>query len=318
MVTQAHGSKTGSIATRRNARSAGAALAAPTATEPARSETGPSYPLALIRAQLDALPASERRVAEAILERPYDAIGASAADLAKQAGTSAATVVRTCRSLGFDGLQQLRLELARDLSWGTVDSPRPVAEPATILVEMVELAERTMHGMLSTVTAQSFGSAVSLVRRARRVLLVANGDTHALCSDVAYRLTSAGRPAEFSPDAIMQHVSAALLGPKDVCIALSNSGSNALTLRAVESAKSAGATVIAVTASPRSHLATLADELLLVGGTDVSLGMQTAVNSVAFLLTLRALTIAVGDQLGKANAAAVKEVFDTLARYHRR
>ncbi len=284
----------------------------------ATPQGAPSYPLALIRSALDTLATSERRVAEVILERPYDAIASSAAALARQAGTSPATVVRACRSLGFDGLPHLRLELARDLSWGTFDAPAPATEPAAILVEMVEMAERTLHTLLSSVTAHSFDAVVGPVRAARRVLLVASGDTHALCSDLAFRLTSAGRVAEFSPDTILQHVSAALLGPGDVCIALSNSGSNALTLRAVDSAKRAGATIVAVTASPRSRLVALADETLVVGGPAASLGLQTAVNSAAFLLTLRALTIAVGDQLGTTNAAAVKQVFDTLAHYHRR
>lgn len=109
-----------------------------------------------------------------------------------------------------------------------------------------------------------------------------------------------------------------MLGPKDVCIAISNSGSNGLTLRPVDGARSAGATVIAVTASPKSRLVAIADESLIVGGFDASLGMQTAVNSVAFLLTLRALTVAVGNRLSTKDAAAVQNGLDTVAGYHYR
>jgi RpiR family transcriptional regulator, carbohydrate utilization regulator len=277
-----------------------------------------SYPLALIRSQLAALSPSEARVATTILERPYDAMYWSAADLGANSSTSAATAVRTCRKLGFDGLQELRLELARDLKWGNDDHEGKPAAPVAVLAEMVAMATKTMEGIVTSVNAQSFDRIVTVVRRARRVLLVATGDTHALCSDLAFRLTSAGRPAEFSPDAISQHISAALLGPKDVCIAISNSGSNGLTLRAVEGARSAGATVIAVTASPKSRLVAIADHSLIVGGFDASLGMQTAVNSVAFLLTLRALTMAVGSRLSRKDAVAVQNVLDTIAGYHYR
>ena len=70
------------------------------------------------------------------------------------------------------------------------------------------MAERTLHTLLSSVTAHSFDAVVGLVRGARRVLLVADGGTHALCSDLAFRLTSSGRVAELSPDTILQHVPA--------------------------------------------------------------------------------------------------------------
>jgi hypothetical protein len=57
---------------------------------------------------------------------------------------------------------------------------------------------------------------------------------------------------------------------------------------------------------------------LIVGGFDASLGMQTAVNSVAFLLTLRALTMAVGSRLSTKDAVAVQNVLETIAGYHYR
>ena len=46
--------------------------------------------------------------------------------------------------------------------------------------------------------------------------------------------------------------------------------------------------------------------------------MQTAVNSVAFLLTLRALTMAVGSRLSTKDAVAVQNVLETIAGYHYR
>ena len=66
-----------------------------------------------VRAALPLLGPSERRVAQVILDRPGAVTEWSTAELATEAATSAATVVRACQNLGFRGFQHLRLEVAR-------------------------------------------------------------------------------------------------------------------------------------------------------------------------------------------------------------
>ncbi len=68
-----------------------------------------------VRAAASALGPSEGRVAAVIMDRPDDVVDWSAAELAAAAGTSTATVIRACQSLGFRGFQHLRLELARSV-----------------------------------------------------------------------------------------------------------------------------------------------------------------------------------------------------------
>ena len=62
------------------------------------------------------LTASERRVAQVILERPQLVAFGTVADLAGQAGAGAATVVRLAGKLGFDGFSALQSSVRRDLS----------------------------------------------------------------------------------------------------------------------------------------------------------------------------------------------------------
>ncbi|HFC04742.1 MAG TPA: MurR/RpiR family transcriptional regulator, partial [Rhizobiales bacterium] len=59
--------------------------------------------------------AAEKRVARFIQDNREEALIASASSLAKQAGTSDATVVRTARALGFAGLEDLRRTLAGEM-----------------------------------------------------------------------------------------------------------------------------------------------------------------------------------------------------------
>ena len=56
-----------------------------------------------IRTRLDTLSKSEKQVAQAVLDQPAHTVKGNITALAKSAQVSEPTVVRFCRSLGYDG-----------------------------------------------------------------------------------------------------------------------------------------------------------------------------------------------------------------------
>jgi RpiR family carbohydrate utilization transcriptional regulator len=70
-----------------------------------------------IRTQLDSLSKSERKVALAVLEHPTQTVSQNITALAKSAQVSEPTVVRFCRTLGYDGWHEFKLKLAQGLAW---------------------------------------------------------------------------------------------------------------------------------------------------------------------------------------------------------
>src|SRR5262249_38313159 len=58
---------------------------------------------------------AEREVAHFFAAQREEVLVASAVDLAHKIGTSDATVIRTAKSLGFSGLDDLRRQLAQEL-----------------------------------------------------------------------------------------------------------------------------------------------------------------------------------------------------------
>ena len=69
-----------------------------------------------IRTQLDSLSKSERKVALAVLEAPSATVSQNITALAKNAQVSEPTVVRFCRTLGYDGWHEFKLKLAQGLA----------------------------------------------------------------------------------------------------------------------------------------------------------------------------------------------------------
>ena len=69
-----------------------------------------------LRERMAELPAAQRSVAQCVLEDPRAAVAATVEQLAQQAGVSMPTIVRTCRSFGFDSVREFMLALAQDLA----------------------------------------------------------------------------------------------------------------------------------------------------------------------------------------------------------
>jgi len=137
------------------------------------------------------------------------------------------------------------------------------------------------------------------------VLVVGNGGSGPSAAAVAVRFILNGRHAEAPTDAVIQQLTAGHLSSRDVCLAVSDSGLNSVTLRPVEAARAAGATVIGVTSYARSTLVEKSDIGLVIGGGSGpwgGLGASATVVQLAFLISLQiAVCRARG---GSAEAAA--------------
>lgn len=247
---------------------------------------------ARIRAALPSLVPSDAKVARFILDDP-DVVYRSVSQVADQAGTSASTVVRCCKQLGYEGFQHLKIALARDLALANPQDRAHADDTRTGVLHRVMASSRdAIDQSLSTVDEGEFDRAVSALRIAGRVLCVGVGTSGPLAQDAAYRLLTIGVDANGPADIHVQCVAARLLRPGDVCVAVSHSGATRETLTAAEAAAEAGATTIAVTSFSRSALTRLVDIVLVAGGPEMSFRLEAMASRIAHLSVLDALYVA--------------------------
>jgi DNA-binding MurR/RpiR family transcriptional regulator len=254
---------------------------------------------AYIRALIPSLIPSEALVAEALLSHVDDIADLSTARLAAAAGTSPATVVRTCQSLGYSGLSELRdslLSEAAAASSPIADNPVAAALDRTIAAGIEQI-----ESMASIVDRDQFALAVDELAGARRVLVVTLSDLAALGHYAVFHFALVGRTAEAPSDVITLHALARLLQPGDVCLAIGHSGTNSLTIRIAQAARDAGATVIAVTSFARGALADLGHIHLAVGTTrpDHTMHAMSRIR-LGQMLIIDALQNALASKLGVA------------------
>ncbi|PZF81359.1 MurR/RpiR family transcriptional regulator [Jiangella anatolica] len=249
-----------------------------------------------LRASLATLSPAERRVAEAILRDPVGVIHQSVSQLAQDADTSAATVVRLCTGIGLRGYQELKITLATQSFSAPARVHSDVEGDDDARAIARKILSSTSSALLST--AEALDSAVlgAIARRimeASRVLLGAVGTSAPLAQDFAYRLTTLGIPATFVPDVHTQHVTARMLGPGDLLFVISHTGSTFETLAVARAARDSGAGTVALTSFTASPLTEIVDLALIAGSPETSYRVEAMASRIVHLAVLDALYVAI-------------------------
>ncbi len=140
-----------------------------------------------LNACADRIRPAERRVARFFQENREEVLIASACALARQAGTSDATVVRTAKALGFSGMEELRRTLARELRENLSPAGRMVKtlsqvgdDPGSALDVTLDIHRTSLEGLRRDITPEHFQSAVGSITGARRVFIFGIGPSAAM------------------------------------------------------------------------------------------------------------------------------------------
>jgi len=272
---------------------------------------------ARIAALEPSLQRSERRVVATVAENLAAAVECTAQELAARAGVGRASVIRTAQTLGYDGYPQMRVALARELAL----APSQEASPDTAIGRLhsaVEQFGRNLPRLTAALTEELVEKFVAAVDAAPRVVVVATGLSAPLGLDLAMRLSAAGRPAEYLPDALAQQIAAGSLEPGSVCLVLSGSGATATSLDAAAAARQSGATVLVMTSFARAPLVAHADVALVIPPVTESFPEELLHTSRAALALVIETLVDVlvarrGSRGWQARAAAIAQVEKRLS-----
>ena len=209
-----------------------------------------------IRASMLALPPAELRVAKLLLADPRSFANLPVSELAERSHVSKPTVVRFCRSVGYDGLADFKRKLAGNVSEGVPFVHRSVDDDdkaGDIVVKVIDNAVAALLRYRNAVAGQSVERAIQALAQAgrddKRIDFYGVGNSGIVAQDAQHKFFRLGVRATAVSDGHVQVMSATMLGPGDCAVVISNSGRSRDLLDVVELARRKGATVIAITAS---------------------------------------------------------------------
>ena len=212
---------------------------------------------------IDRYPGALARAAQYIVENPEKVVYQSLAELSDYAKAGQASIVRLCRELGFEGFTEFKLALSADLALRDARSPEAEGEPdplsrlagllCTSITETRMLLEEARLRRIADRLADS-----------HRVDLFGAGVSGMIGELIGYRLLRLGYNANALRDPVLAHEVSGGLGPRATAIAVSQSGTTAETVKFLKHARDAGAFTVALTCHPKSTLAKVARETLVM------------------------------------------------------
>ena len=203
---------------------------------------------------------AERKVARVVLASPYRVLRKSISLLAGEAGVSEPTVIRFCRAFNCKGFQDFKLQLAQDLATGAHFSETRLSIDETapdLITKVIDSGIASLIKVRDSLPPDAVQSAIELLAAAARIEFYGLGGSGIVAQDAQHKFFRLGVPVVAYSDPSVHSVSASLLEPGCVIVAISQSGVTQDIIASAELGLAAGAQVIAITAAD-SALARLA------------------------------------------------------------
>jgi RpiR family carbohydrate utilization transcriptional regulator len=209
-----------------------------------------------ITASLPSLAPAEQRVARLVLANPRAFASLPVTELADRAHVSKPTVVRFCRSVGYDGLTDFKRKLVGSVSEGVPFIHRSVDADDKTGDIMVKVIDNTVAAFLKYRNEASTGAIekaaqvlVQTYRTGKRIEFYGVGNSGVVAQDAQHKFFRLGVHTIAHSDGHMQVMSASMLGPGDCVVVISNSGCTRDLMDACDIARRNGATTIVITAT---------------------------------------------------------------------
>jgi DNA-binding MurR/RpiR family transcriptional regulator len=230
-----------------------------------------------IQANLPRMSGTMAKLATLLLDEPLAPLEMSITDLAARAGTSAATVTRFCRLLGYAGYVPFRVGVAAEAgrtraneTWRLDIGRRfgPEDTPSEVLRTLTGSHLVALQATSESIVLDDIVRVAEAVATRSRVDIYGIGGSALMATEAEARFYRIGINAHAWREVHDGLTSAALLDADSVAIAISNTGRTVETIEMLAQAKSSGALTVAVTSNPDSPLAALADVHLVTSAPD--------------------------------------------------
>ncbi|CAG9411974.1 MurR/RpiR family transcriptional regulator [Providencia alcalifaciens] len=206
---------------------------------------------------------TEQRIAKFLLEYRDSLVAMNAAELAREAGVSSASVIRFARQMGYRGYPEFKVDYLSDEKqhkaeslYGNLsrndDTAQIIAKSGQLFISAIEKSLELLEPAAVDAVAQK-------LVEAKRIVLFGIGSSAIVANDIFHKLIRVNKSALFSPDLHVQLSYSANLGEGDLAIAVTARGNTPEVNRMLKSAHENGCTTIALTRFGQDDAARLAD-----------------------------------------------------------
>jgi len=252
-----------------------------------------------LRASLEFMSNTERKIASLILADPLSFTTMSLGELERRAEVSQGSIINFSNKYGEGGFPALKLAVAASLPSESRKPLSSVTSEDSALLTLKKTAEGLSEALLNTVKINSESALSEFAERiltARKIDIYGIYRSALVAQDLNLRLLELGVRSCVVGDVLTCALSASMLDEGDLVIAISASGKTQDILDAVKIAKERGAHTVAITGYTNSPLARVADSTLIAAAsgasevseyTEIRVAQLAIIDSVASYLQCR-------------------------------
>lgn len=220
--------------------------------------------LDIICASLDSFFESEKKIGTYIIQHTAQVVDMTVGELAQACGVSDASVSRFCKKINMKGFHHLKISLAKEISEKGNDDKEvsnhiSVNDIEQSLKNILANKVTEITQTVSMMDIKQLHEILDKLNSAKTVQFFAVGNTIPVAIDGAFKLNQIGIPAVSGTIWETQIGYTYNMTAGDVIVTISNSGESTAVLRALEAARSVGATTLSITNSEKSSAAQLSD-----------------------------------------------------------
>lgn len=222
-----------------------------------------------IRQGYDTLSKTNKRIADCILADVDHFLRMTALEAGECYKTSSASIIRFAKTLGYSGLEEFKIALAKDSSRQeksmAINTIINREDNMSVLCDKVEmLYDSANHDLFAMLDKVALAKAIDRLCDSENIYLLGIGASMLPAYDMYHKLKRVHIRAHYEFDSHMGVEFMHYISERDTVIAFSYSGLSKEIIYPCEIAKQKHATVIAVTRNAPSRLSELADVKLAI------------------------------------------------------
>ena len=269
-----------------------------------------------ILAVFDTLSPKQRQLARFFIDNEDMIAFASANDIGVRVGTSAATVVRFCRTLGYKGYTDLQAAIrSKYPQYRTVvqkmeDRMANGDLAENLPIRIAQANTQNIQETMNQVSDKKLSAAVAAIIQARQIYIFGSGLSTSVAVLAEHALTVLGFSARaYLNGGLNQTLEISRLTKHDLVIVITIWRYLRATVEAAKAARTIGATCIALTDSPISPVVGLADHVFIAA----TEGAAHSRSLTGILSLIDLFSAAIAAERPKESMAALRQV-DNLYR----
>ena len=258
--------------------------------------------------------ATEAAIAHAVLDHPDEVTGMNISQLAVFSSTSAASIVRFSKAMGFKGFPEFRMALVSELSrrdhlgipGSELDGGITIQDsPEEVIRKISQADARAIQSTAERLDVANFVATVDAWEKAEKIGLIGVASSGYVVMDLQLKLNRLGKNAIAWRDAHSALTSISLLKPDDVLVAVSHSGTTVDIVDVITEFKARGVRIVLITNAMRSPSTALADVVLYTSARETTFRSGATASRIAQLTVVDCLCVALAQRNWQETKAAL-------------